>query len=225
MSRPVKAVQTDFFCQAEHKTPTPSGVGVLCSATGSGHVITCTARRWVVSGRLYCFQRPPAEGRREACKPSTDPTSRITNVRINRTAAHRSSFPPILRCGALPYTKYGCTAAPRLDEKSSQFFGSTGGVSSSAGRKILLIFPTRYSSNRLDVQKVRHRRFAIGRTKNPAERGVCAFPAAPRLGEKSCSFFQRDLRRAALQYTKYSGGVPSSAGRKITPPRRTGSAP
>ena len=138
----------------------------MCSATGSGHVITCTARRWVVSGRLYCFQRPPAEGRREACKPSTDPTSRITNVRINRTAAHRSSFPPILRCGALPYTKYGCTAAPRLGEKSSQFSGSTGGVPSSAGRKILLIFPTQYSSNRLDVQKVRHRRFVIGRTKN-----------------------------------------------------------
>ena len=136
MSRPVKAVRTDFFCQAEHKTPTPSGVGVLCSATGSGHVITCTARRWVISGRLYCFQRPPAEGRREACKPSTDPTSRITNVRINRTAAHRSSFPPILRCSALPYTKYGCTAAPRLGEKSSQFSGSTGGVPSSAGRKI-----------------------------------------------------------------------------------------
>ena len=109
----------------------------MCSATGSGHVITCTARRWVVSGRLYCFQRPPAEGRREACKPSTDPTSRITNVRINRTAAHRSSFPPILRCGALPYTKYGCTAAPRLGEKSSQFSGSTGGASSLAERKIL----------------------------------------------------------------------------------------
>ena len=185
----------------------------MCSATGSGHVITCTARRWVVSGRLYCFQRPPAEGRREACKPSTDPTSRITNVRINRTAAHRSSFPPILRCGALPYTKYGCTAAPRLGEKSSQFSGSTGGVSSSAGRKILLIFPTRYSSNRLDVQKVRHRRFAIGRTKNTAERDVCAFPAAPRLGEKSS------------QFSGSTGGVPSSAGRKITPPRRTGSAP
>ena len=167
----------------------------MCSATGSGHVITCTARRWVVSGRLYCFQRPPAEGRREACKPSTDPTSRITNVRINRTAAHRSSFPPILRCGALPYTKYGCTAAPRLGEKSCSFF------------------PTRYSSNRLDVQKVRHRRFAIGRTKNPAERDVCAFPAAPRLGEKSS------------QFSGLTGGVPSSAGRKITPPRRTGSAP
>ena len=121
----------------------------MCSATGSGHVITCTARRWVVSGRLYCFQRPPAEGRREACKPSTDPTSRITNVRINRTAAHRSSFPPILRCGALPYTKYGCTAAPRLGEKSCSFFqpgirqiGSTYrkyaiAALPSAGRKIL----------------------------------------------------------------------------------------
>ena len=92
--------------------------GFISSATGSGHVITCTARRWVVSGRLYCFQRPPAEGGREACKPSTDPTSRITNVRINRTAAHRSSFPPILRCRYLTYTKYACDAAPRLDAKS-----------------------------------------------------------------------------------------------------------
>ena len=172
----------------------------MCSATGSGHVITCTARRWVVSGRLYCFQRPPAEGRREACKPSTDPTSRITNVRINRTAAHRSIF--------------------SFD-----------------------VFSALSSSNRLDVQKVRHRRFAIGRTKNPAERGVCAFPARlvlaknpvnfpaqpeasrHRQDEKSCSFFQPGIRRAALQYTKYSGGVPSSAGRKITPLRRTGSAP
>ena len=132
----------------------------MCSATGSGHVITCTARRWVVSGRLYCFQRPPAEGRREACKPSTDPTSRITNVRINRTAAHRSIF--------------------SFD-----------------------VFSALPSSNRLDVQKVRHRRFAIGRTKNPAERDVCAFPAAPRLGEKSS------------QFSGSTGGIPSSAGRKI----------
>ena len=134
----------------------------MCSATGSGHVITCTARRWVVSGRLYCFQRPPAEGRREACKPSTDPTSRITNVRINTTAAHRSIF--------------------SFD-----------------------VFSALPSSNRLDVQKVRHRRFAIGRTKNPAERGVCAFPAAPRLDEKSSQFFGS------------TGGVSSSAGRKILP--------
>ena len=161
--------------QAEHKTPTPSGVGVLCSATGSGHVITCTARRWVVSGQLYCFQRPPAEGRREACKPSTDPTSRITNVRINRTAAHRSSFPPILRCGALPYTKYGCTAAPRLGEKSSQFSGSTGGASSSAGRKILpkewrvsFLLHRRASSWRKiqSIFRLNRRRPVIGRTKN-----------------------------------------------------------
>ena len=175
----------------------------MCSATGSGHVITCTARRWVVSGRLYCFQRPPAEGRREACKPSTDPTSRITNVRINRTAAHRSIF--------------------SFD-----------------------VFSALPSSNRLDVQKVRHRRFAIGRTKNPAHfsnpvfvksarrtestpsplchrqdekscrrSGVYLFrcTAAPRLGEKSS------------QFSGSSGGVSSSAGRKITPPRRTGSAP
>ena len=102
--------------------------GVIPSATGSGHVITCTARRWVVSGQLYCFQLPPAKGRREACKPFTDPTSRITNVRINRAAAHRSKLS----------------------------FG---------------IFSALPASNRLDVQKVRLRRLAIGRTKNLAERG------------------------------------------------------
>ena len=100
----------------------------ISSATGSGHVITCTARRWVVSGQLYCFQLPPAAGRREACKPFTDPTSRITNVRINRAAAHRSIF----------------------------FFG---------------IFSALPASSRLDVQKVRLRRLAIGRTKNLAEKG------------------------------------------------------
>ena len=102
--------------------------GVIPSATGSGHVITCTARRWVVSGQLYCFQLPPARGRREACKPFTDPTSRITNVRINRAAAHRSKLS----------------------------FG---------------IFSALPASSRLDVQKVRLRRLAIGRTKNLAERG------------------------------------------------------
>ena len=159
----------------------------MCSATGSGHVITCTARRWVVSGRLYCFQRPPAEGRREACKPSTDPTSRITNVRINRTAAHRSIFRPAFvksarrtestpsplchrqdekSCRRSGVYLFRCTAAPRLGGKSSQFSGSTGGVSSSAGRKILLIFPTRYSPSRLAVHKVQRRRPVIGRTKN-----------------------------------------------------------
>ena len=131
--------------------------GFIPSATGSGHVITCTARRWVVSGRLYCFQRPPAEGRREACKPSTDPTSRITNVRINRTAAHRSIFRPAFAeppcctqstaaasrhrqdeksCRRSGVYLFRCTAAPRLGEESSQFSGSTGGVPSSAGRKI-----------------------------------------------------------------------------------------
>ena len=161
----------------------------MCSATGSGHVITCTTRRWVVSGRLYCFQRPPAEGRREACKPSTDPTSRITNVRINRTAAHRSIFRPAFvksarrtestpsplchrqdekSCRRSGVYLFRCTAAPRLGEKSSQFSGSTGGVSSSAGRKILLIFPTRYSPSRLAVHKVQRRRPTIGRTKNLA---------------------------------------------------------
>ena len=98
--------------------------GVIPSATGSGHVITCTARRWVVSGQLYCFQLPPARGRREACKPFTDPTSRITNVRINRAAAHRSkifsaSFPPCLRRLAIGRTKNlaergGGEGVPRL---------------------------------------------------------------------------------------------------------------
>ncbi len=118
----------------------------ISSATGSGHVITCTARRWVVSGQLYCFQLPPAKGRREACKPFTDPTSRITNVRINRAAAHRSNL----------------------------FFG---------------IFSALPSSSRLDVQKVRLRRLAIGRTKNLAEKGrggvFSALPASSRLDGQS----------------------------------------
>ena len=171
----------------------------MCSATGSGHVITCTARRWVVSGRLYCFQRPPAEGRREACKPSTDPTSRITNVRINRTAAHRSIFRPAFAeppcctqstaaasrhrqdeksCRRNGVYLFRCTAAPRLGEKSCSFFqpgirqtGSTYrkyaiAALPSAGRKILLIFPTRCSPSRLAVHKVQRRRPVIGRTKN-----------------------------------------------------------
>lgn len=29
-----------------------------------------------------------------------------------------ASFPPIQRCGGLPYRKYGCAAVPRLGEKS-----------------------------------------------------------------------------------------------------------
>ena len=168
----------------------------MCSATGSGHVITCTARRWVVSGRLYCFQRPPAEGRREACKPSTDPTSRITNVRINRTAAHRSIFRPAFvksarrtestpsplchrqdekSCRRSGVYLFRCTAAPRLGEKSSQFSGSTGGVSSSAGRKILpkewrvsFSLHRRASSWRKiqSIFRLKRRRPVIGRTKN-----------------------------------------------------------
>ena len=160
----------------------------MCSATGSGHVITCTARRWVVSGRLYCFQRPPAEGRREACKPSTDPTSRITNVRINRTAAHRSIFRQYF-VAALCHTQ-SMAAPPRL---------------------VLAKNPAHFS-NPVFVKPAR-------RTESTPS------PLCHRQDEKSCSFFQPGIRRAALLYTKYSGGVPSSAGRKITPPRRTGSAP
>ena len=99
-----------------------SWTGFISSATGSGHVITCTARRWVVSGQLYCFQLPPAKGRREACKPFTDPTSRITNVRIKRAAAHRSkifsaSFPPCLRQAGLTYRKYACAVLPSAGRK------------------------------------------------------------------------------------------------------------
>ena len=168
----------------------------MCSATGSGHVITCTARRWVVSGRLYCFQRPPAEGRREACKPSTDPTSRITNVRINRTAAHRSIFRPAFvksarrtestpsplchrqdekSCRRSGVYLFHCTAAPRLGEKSSQFSGSTGGASSLAERKILpkewrvsFSLHRRASSWRKiqSIFRLSRRRPVIGRTKN-----------------------------------------------------------
>ena len=150
----------------------------MCSATGSGHVITCTARRWVVSGRLYCFQRPPAEGRREACKPSTDPTSRITNVRINRTAAHRSIFRPAFAEPPCCTQSTAAASRHRQDEKSCSFFqpgipqiGSTYrkyaiAALPSAGRKILLIFPTRSSPCRLAVHKVQRRRPGIGRTKN-----------------------------------------------------------
>ena len=150
----------------------------MCSATGSGHVITCTARRWVVSGRLYCFQRPPAEGRREACKPSTDPTSRITNVRINRTAAHRSIFRPAFVKSARRTESTPSPLCHRQDEKSCSFFqpgirqtGSTYrkyaiAALPSAGRKILLIFPTRSSPSRLAVHKIQRRRPVIGRTKN-----------------------------------------------------------
>ena len=131
------------------RPPFRFGMGVLCSATGSGHVITCTARRWVVSGRLYCFQRPPAEGRREACKPSTDPTSRITNVRINRTAAHRSIFRPAFAEPPCCTQSTAAASRHRQDEKSCSFFqpgirqtGSTYrkyaiAALPSAGRKIL----------------------------------------------------------------------------------------
>ena len=159
----------------------------MCSATGSGHVITCTARRWVVSGRLYCFQRPPAEGRREACKPSTDPTSRITNVRINRTAAHRSIFRPAF---AEPPCSTQSTAAAsrhRQDEKSCSFFqpgisqiGSTYrkyaiAALPSAGQKILpkegrvsFSLHRRASSWRKiqPIFRLNRRRPVIGRTKN-----------------------------------------------------------
>ena len=116
------SLRTGFAMTARKRFPAKKGInpvrrtGFIPSATGSGHVITCTARRWVVSGQLYCFQLPPAKGRREACKPFTDPTSRITNVRINRAAAHRSkifsaSFPPRLRQAGLTYRKYACAVA------------------------------------------------------------------------------------------------------------------
>lgn len=162
----------------------------MCSATGSGHVITCTARRWVVSGRLYCFQRPPAEGRREACKPSTDPTSRITNVRINRTAAHRSSFSPCHRQTSSTYTRYAFVGLPSTGQKipskghiyhvfsactSLLYTKYSGGVSSSAGRKILpkewrvsFSLHRRASSWRKiqSIFRLNRRRPVIGRTKN-----------------------------------------------------------
>ena len=149
----------------------------ISSATGSGHVITCTARRWVVSGQLYCFQLPPARGRREACKPFTDPTSRITNVRINRAAAHRSKLS----------------------------FG---------------IFSALPASSRLDVQKVRLRRLAIGRTKNLAERGggvlfrpACVkgafraparvtFGRSPKSDQKVC--LKPKVSRLPARYARYS---------------------
>ena len=169
----------------------------MCSATGSGHVITCTARRWVVSGRLYCFQRPPAEGRREACKPSTDPTSRITNVRINRTAAHRSIFRPAFAEPPCCTQSTAAASRHRQDEKSCSF--SNPVFVKSARRTESTPSPL---CHRQDEKSCRRS-------------GVYLFrcTAAPRLGEKSS------------QFSGSTGGVPSSAGRKITPPRRTGSAP
>ena len=161
------SLRTGFAMTARKRFTAKKGInpvlrtGFIPSATGSGHVITCTARRWVVSGQLYCFQLPPAKGRREACKPFTDPTSRITNVRINRAAAHRSKFS----------------------------FG---------------IFSALPASRRLDVQKVRLRRLAIGRTKNLAERGGGgAFP--PWLRQRGCSAPRRgSLLAAAPKVTKRS---------------------
>lgn len=156
----------------------------MCSATGSGHVITCTARRWVVSGRLYCFQRPPAEGRREACKPSTDPTSRITNVRINRTAAHRSIFRPAFVKSARRTESTPSPLCHRQDEKSCSFFqpgirqtGSTYrkyaiAALPSAGRKIQpkeACAPFLRASSWRKIQSIfrlNRRRPVIGRTKN-----------------------------------------------------------
>ena len=122
------SLRTGFAMTARKRFTAKKGInpvlrtGFIPSATGSGHVITCTARRWVVSGQLYCFQLPPAKGRREACKPFTDPTSRITNVRINRAAAHRSkifsaSFPPCLRQAGLTYRKYACAVLPSAGRK------------------------------------------------------------------------------------------------------------
>ena len=156
----------------------------MCSATGSGHVITCTARRWVVSGRLYCFQRPPAEGRREACKPSTDPTSRITNVRINRTAAHRSIFRPAFAEPPCCTQSTAAASRHRQDEKSCSFFqpgipqiGSTYrkyaiAALPSAGRKIQpkeACAPFLRASSWRKIQSIfrlNRRRPVIGRTKN-----------------------------------------------------------
>ena len=137
--------------------------GVIPSATGSGHVITCTARRWVVSGQLYCFQLPPAKGRREACKPFTDPTSRITNVRINRAAAHRSK---------LSFGIFSALPSPsRLAVHKVQLCRLVIGRTKNLAERGGSVFSALPASSRLDVQKVRLRRLAIGRTKNLAERG------------------------------------------------------
>ena len=133
------SLRTGFAMTARKRFTAKKGInpvrrtGFIPSATGSGHVITCTARRWVVSGQLYCFQLPPAKGRREACKPFTDPTSRITNVRINRAAAHRSkifsaSFPPCLRQAGLTYRKYACAVLPSAGRKILPKEGEGEGV-------------------------------------------------------------------------------------------------
>ena len=129
--------------------------GVIPSATGSGHVITCTTRRWVVSGQLYCFQLPPAKGRREACKPFTDPTSRITNVRINRAAAHRSKLSFGI-FSALPASRWAFRAPARV----------TFGRSPKSDQKVCLKpkvsrLPARYARYSLWLCTARSRGFSF----------------------------------------------------------------
>ena len=171
----------------------------MCSATSSGHVITCTTRRWVISGRLYCFQHPPAEGRREACKPSTDPTSRITNVRINRTAAHRSIFRPVIVKPPRRTPGTPSSVCHRQDEKSRR-----------KGTYTMSFPPAPPCCTQSTAAPSRHRQDKKSRRKE----SLLSFPPC--------------LRRAGLLHAKCSCAAasrPAAGGRGIIPPRRTGSAP
>ena len=53
--------------------------------------------RWVVSNMLRCFQRPTADGSREACRSHIDPTSPITKCEDKQTAARRTGSAAPLR--------------------------------------------------------------------------------------------------------------------------------
>ena len=218
----------------------------MCSATGSGYVITCTARRWVVSGRLYCFQRPPAEGRREACKPSTDPTSRITNVRINRTAAHRSIFRPAFVKSARRTESTPSPLCHRQDEKSCR---RSGVYLFAAPPRLVLAknpvnFPAQAAASRhrqdekscrrsgvylfslhrrasswrksQSIFRLNRRRLVIGRTKNPAEGVACIFFAAPP---------RLVLAKNPVNFPAQAAASRHRQGEKLLIPRRTGSAP
>ena len=79
------------------------------------------------------------------------------------------NFPPCLRQIGSTYRKYAIAALPSAGRK---ILPKEWRVSfslhrrASPWRKILLIFPTRYSLSRLAVHKVQRRRLVISRTKN-----------------------------------------------------------
>ena len=95
------------------------------------------------------------KGRREACKPFTDPTSRITNVRINRAAAHRSKLSFGI-FSALPASRWAFRAPARV----------TFGRSPKSDQKVCLKpkvsrLPARYARYSLWLCTARSRGFSF----------------------------------------------------------------